>query len=218
MKRRIYNTATAFTLIDLLVVVAVVAVIGALMVTAGAWLGNAKARAIRIACVSDVKQCGLAFQVWSSDNNGKFPMQVSTNSGGTLEFVPGGNTFRHFQVMSNELSTPMVVGCPSDTRDRATNFTDFNNQNVSLFVGLDAHTNSPQEWLCGDRNLTNGFSSDHTVLKMTTGQSAGWTREMHNGCGNIGFADGSVQQTPNRYLQEMLRRSIGWTNKIALPE
>lgn len=190
----------------------------ALLVTGGVWLANAKPKAIRMACVSDLKQCDLAFQVWSGDHKGKFPMEVSTNDGGTLEFVAGGNAFRHFQAMSNELSTTMVVGCPSDIRDRATNFTDFNNQNVSLFVGLDANTNSPQKWLCGDRNITNGFTSDHTILKLGAGQTAGWTGAMHNRCGNLGFADGSVQMVSNRELQESMRKSNGWTNRIALPE
>ena len=63
-------------------------------------------------------------------------MAVSTDKGGTMEFNTGADTFRHFQVMSNELSTPRILICPADTRAITNNFARLNNQNVSYFVGL----------------------------------------------------------------------------------
>jgi hypothetical protein len=224
VKRKRNTPHSAFTLIELLTIVTVIAVVAALVATAGLMMRRAKARAIRINCVCDMKQCALAFTVWSGDNNGKFPMQVSTNFGGTLELVPEGNAFRHFQVMSNELSTPMAVSCPADTRMIATNFSsgnfasDFSDQKISYFVGVDASTNSPRAWLCGDRNITNGISPSRGHLTLATGQSAGWTSELHDGCGNVAFSDGSVLQISNRELRDTMRKSNGWTNRIILPE
>ena len=55
-----------------------------------------------------------------------------------MEFNTGADTFRHFQVMSNELSTPKILVCPADTRVAAANFVRLKNQNVSYFVGLEA--------------------------------------------------------------------------------
>lgn len=61
------------TLIELLVVLAVVALLVALLLPT---LYGEKNKAIRIACVSNLKQTGLAFQVWSGDHGGKYPMAV----------------------------------------------------------------------------------------------------------------------------------------------
>jgi len=218
MHRRIPGSTRAFTLIDLLVIVAVVAVIGALVATGGVWLANAKPKAIRISCVNGLKQCELAFQVWSGDNNGKLPMEISTNFGGTRELVADGNAFRHFQVMSNELSTPKIVYCPADTRRAATNFgNDFNNNRVSYFVGANASLTNAQALLCGDRNITNGFSSDRGILTLDANRATGWNEQLHKGRGNVSVG-GSVKLVSNGDLRDVLKNTTGWTNRIILPE
>jgi hypothetical protein len=58
-----------------------------------------------------------------------------------MESVATGNVVTTFQVMSNELSTPILVLCPQDlNRNYATNFTDdFNNSRISYFVVVDAN-------------------------------------------------------------------------------
>jgi hypothetical protein len=74
----------------------------------------------KITCVNNLKQIGLAFKTWALDNNGQFPWNVTTNEGGTMELcarAPDGfdtNAPFHFTVMSNELSTPLVLVCPQD--------------------------------------------------------------------------------------------------------
>src|SRR6185295_12434869 len=82
-------------------------------------------RAQRITCARNLGQVGLAFRQWALDQQDRFPMQVSTNQGGTLELVSCGQAWGHFQVMSNELNTPCVVFCPQEknpARKRATCF------------------------------------------------------------------------------------------------
>ena len=145
-------------------------------------------------------------------------MAVSTNSGGTLKLVPGGNAFRNFQVISDIIRAPMLTICPSDTRTTATNFTYFNSSNVSYFVGLDANTNNPSGWICGDRNITNGFAPKHSILTLQGGQTLSWTREMHNQCGNVALVDGSVQQLSNRDLRRLMNTNAAWSNRVAVPE
>src|SRR5580658_5695752 len=108
-----------FTLVALLVIIAVIALLAAMLLPA---LAAAKRKAQRINCVNNLKQCGLAFRIWEGDNGDKMPMAVSTANGGTEEFAAGADTFRHFQVMSNELSTPKILVCPADTRSQAYNF------------------------------------------------------------------------------------------------
>lgn len=66
-----FSIDNAFTLIELLVVIAIIAILAALLLPA---LSAAKIRAKDIACESNLKQLGLAEQLYLDDSNGKmFP-------------------------------------------------------------------------------------------------------------------------------------------------
>jgi type II secretory pathway pseudopilin PulG len=215
MKRNSPHRNHAFTFVALLVIIAVIAILAAMLLPA---LASAKKKAQRIQCVNNLKQCGLAFRIWETDHGDKLPMAVSNKLGGTLEWVSDGNAFRHFQVLSNELSTPKVLICASDTRQPAANFVEFQNQNLSYFVGLDATDTNPEMLLTGDRNITNSQTPVRTVLKLPPTEPAGWTEQLHNGAGNVGLSDGSVQQLSSPALSSALRNTGDGMNRIALPE
>jgi len=61
----------AFTLIELLVVIAIIAILAAILFPVFA---KARAKARQSACVSNLKQLGLAFQQYTSDYDGVFPL------------------------------------------------------------------------------------------------------------------------------------------------
>jgi prepilin-type processing-associated H-X9-DG protein len=203
----------AFTLVGLLVIIAVLAILAALLLPA---LARAKQKAQRINCINNLKQDGLAFRLWSGDNGDKYPMAVSTSKGGTKEYA--GDVFRNFQVMSNELSTPKILVCPEDNRTAAASFTRLQNQNISYFVGLDAEETRPQMLMTGDRNVTNGLAPVRSVLELRPEIPAGWTEAMHDRKGNVGLADGSVQQFTIPGLRRALTVTGDTTNRVALPE
>jgi hypothetical protein len=102
------------------------------------WMPYNGGREKYLYCVNNLKQIGLAFRTWAIDNDSQFPFNVSTNAGGTMEYCARGtngfdsNAAQHFQVMSNELSTPRILVCPKDrSRKPATVFANLQANNVS---------------------------------------------------------------------------------------
>src|SRR5262245_24471304 len=64
----------AFTLIELLVVVAIIAILAALLLPA---LREARESAKSTTCLNNLKQIGLAYQMYQDDHNGIFPTVVN---------------------------------------------------------------------------------------------------------------------------------------------
>jgi competence protein ComGC len=219
MKLRFSNRQNqALTLTEAVMVIAALAVLAALILPA---LAAAKHGAKRINCVSNLKQIGIAYRLWEGDHNDKYPMAVSVTNGGTMGLADGRNAWINYFVMSNELSTPKILHCPTDAnRFAATNFSaGFNNQNISYFVGLDVTNNTnPQMFLSGDDNFAiNGMEVKSGVLELLTNTPVMWTKARHKFVGNIGMADGCVQQVSTDFLQKALQQTGAATNRLVLP-
>ena len=205
-------------MIEVMIVIGVVLLLAMVLLPA---LAQRSVRSRRIQCTCHLKQVGIAFRIWAGDHGNKYPMQVSVTNGGTLEFVAGPNAWMHFLVMSNELNTPKILFCPSDSdagRRAASTFPGFTgNFNLSYFAGVDADDREPQRFLTGDRNLTNGTALTRGMLTLTTNHLAGWTGEMHAHQGNVGLADGSVQGYSTAALRSALANTGLETNRLTMP-
>ncbi len=219
MKPRLsHQRIRALTKIEVVVIVAALAILAALFLPA---LATAKRRPSRINCVSELKQIGIAFRIWEGDHNDKYPMQVPVADGGTMELAATGNVAATFLVMSNELSTPRFLVCFADTkRIAATNFSaGLNNSNISYFIGVEVTNEiNPQMLLVGDDNFAiGGMPVKSGLLQLSTNASIAWTAARHQFAGNIGMADGSVQQVTTDGLQKLLQQTGSATNRLAIP-
>ena len=203
-------------------VVAIIAILAALLLPA---LSKGKAKAKRVQCLNNLKQVGLGFHSFVHEHGDKFPMQVSTNSGGSLEFVQAGNAlggnfyfaFRHLQVLSNELVDPKLLVCAADTRAIAADFATLRNNNVSYFIGATADYSKPDSILAGDRNITGGLSGTGPILRVGANDEMAWTGELHGFKGNILFADGRVELFNSTALPGVLSRSAVAQNAFLTP-
>src|SRR6266478_8163086 len=111
--QKISGRTAGFSLIELLLVIAIIALLAALLLPA---LSKAYTRGKRAGCVTNLKQIGLSFHTFAHEHGDKLPMQVSTNAGGSMEFTtvatPANFAFRHLQTLSNELVDPKLLICP----------------------------------------------------------------------------------------------------------
>ena len=169
-------------------------------------------------CVNNLKQVGIAFRIWKEDNDAKLPMDVPVASGGAAELTATGNVAACFQVMSNELATPRIVYCPSDTHGGlASNFgPTLTRSNVSYFIGLNASETNIETVLSGDSNpVQNGRPVRAGILNLWANTTT-WTPDRHHGDGNVLVADESVL-TLNKISSAPAAKTYNATNRVVVP-
>jgi len=191
-KRR--TALQGLTLIEVSVVLAITGVLAVIALTA---LARAFARSPTVTCLNNLKYLSLAARMWSNGHSERFPWMLSTNEGGTREFQPSAEVFRHFDVLSNDLINWKMLCCPADEqrvrKGSIVSDVPLANTNISYFVGLDADERFPQRFLSGDRNLTGG-TTNGPLLIYSTNSTPGWGKNIHQFQGDIALSDGSVQQ------------------------
>jgi prepilin-type N-terminal cleavage/methylation domain-containing protein/prepilin-type processing-associated H-X9-DG protein len=121
----------AFTLVELLVTIAVIAVLASLLMPA---LGRGKESGCVAACQGNLHQIGLALQLYVDDNRNIMPTMYDRPLTGAPTNLPVINV-----VLAGPLGSTQVLRCPSD--------------NQRIFE----QTGSSYSW----NNLVNGQNADH---------------------------------------------------------
>ncbi len=216
----------AFSRLELAVVVGTIAL---LAIVATSVLANDRSRSEQVVCLSNLRQMGHAFQLWASEHSEKAPWWTHISNGGSFQ-APGdptppwlgsrGNAWFQFAWISNELSTPNILVCPSDVgvgspRKIANDFSAspsggfvnpaYKNNAASYLIGLHSFYDNPRSVLSGDRNMrydmagvacTTGLGSTLGITFVDPNNPR-WTNAIHGLAGNVLLTDGSVERFSN---------------------
>lgn len=208
-------TTRSSTRTDVLIVVLTIVLLTAFFLPK---LGGSR-RSKRVMCLQNLKQVTTSFRMWAVDHDDKFPWLVSTNQGGSMEYVNSADVFRHFLVTSNQLSSPKILICaqersriPAPSFDRT-----FNNRNLSYFIGLDADETQPQSLLFGDRTISTNAQLLSGLLTLSNSSPVSWAKGLHAEGGNVVLGDGSMQQMSDVMLKRWVDASNDLPARLAIP-
>jgi len=106
---RLWARVFSFTLVELLVVIAIIAILASLLMPT---FGKAKEQARAIDCVNNLRQIGIALQLYVDENGNRLPVMRDKPLG--TNAVVTNNLPSVDMVLSNHLGNVRVLRCQSD--------------------------------------------------------------------------------------------------------
>jgi len=105
------KTCRAFTLIELLVVIAIIAILEALLLPT---LSNAKQKAWKTSCVSNLHQIGLGMKMFADDNDNLFPESGGDILWGAID--PGTGKASWMEQIYSQIGNTNAYNCPGNVQ------------------------------------------------------------------------------------------------------
>jgi hypothetical protein len=185
-------------------------------------LGVNRTRSERFVCLNNLRQLGIALQVWGGDHGDLPPFEVGVSEGGTRQHSLSPNVWFHLAWLSNEVVTPNIFLCPSDSGRPATDFSaspsggylhpNFRDQATSYILSHPVVGESTGI-VSGDRNLPfDGttscarFNWTFTLLRTPFNPSRTWTAGLHEPGGNLLRSDGRADAVDGAGLRMAIER------------
>jgi len=154
--KRHANCDLGFNLVELLVVIAVIAILAGLLLPA---LAKAKDKGHAVYCLNNLKQLQIAYLSYCQDNNDRFPPNVSIGLPGASQNQPGswvlGNAQQPGENLTNilagvlfpEAKSAAVYHCPADRSTiNGTSLTRLRSYSVEGWLGADFWGGSDLGW------------------------------------------------------------------------
>lgn len=217
---------------DLIAVVAIVGLIAGLIYPAFA---QGKPRSQQVICFNNLRQVGQAVLLFNAENGQTDPWRTP-GAGYNSPSGLGNNIFYQCLFLSNGISNPKVLACPSDALVRvAKNYSQgsdggflnssYRNAAVSYFWGLDSSSLVAGSILSGDRNIrydsvgggcSSGLSPVFSLYASSAGFHTGWRSGLHGPAGNLLLHDGRVEQTTDETANRVVTRESDDNGSIHL--
>src|SRR5262245_58541584 len=225
----------AFTRADLLVLLAVLALLTIIALPA---LANNRSRSDRVICANNLRQIGMAMHLWGNEHSDRPPWEVPPADGGTMQHALAPNAWYHFSWISNELASPHLLFCPSDTGQPARDFSgdasggylhsNFRGRATSYFLAHKGISERNTQVQSGDRNISAmgpaggcpRFTSTSSLPLPAHQPEVRWISGLHGDAGNILSFDAAVVQANSEGLIKQLNLSAandGGSLHVVLP-
>jgi len=207
------------TLVELLVVIAVIVILAAMLLPAK----TSRGPAYRVRCLSHLHQIGIVCLMYETDNGGRFPLLSPEQQAAKIAPLPDTHAAAYFRKLVRYLGPAPypTFACPLDSsRPSATNADTFSDLNVSYFLNVDSSfSNNPaQSILAGDRNLTiNSTPVSSGMLTITTNLDLNWSKTIHIRGGNEVYADGHAEMDRTNRFLILFVQQLTATNRFIVP-
>ncbi len=203
-KKTYYNSASAFTLVELLVVISIIAVLLAVLMPS---LNKAKSNAKKVVCMSTLKQIAIGMNAYAAANNSNYPYLWSSEcwatSWGTYAMAldPGNSVFEPMGLglmlkYSYLGSDPKFYLCAGRDRRKwpASYLFDKSSGWVKDASGKEYPRSSCYNLRGWQGSANNWKNIKNQAITADIFVTYPYTIDAHNKMGiNVGFSDGSVK-------------------------